>query len=103
MRTGERSVSDRSGNHLRAKVACLTSSQWQRSLPVDFHPKLTPKGSTLDGNQQTAMAERGLTICRHRVLTLMRVNGLRPVWRRKFVHTTDTWLPATLFTLTAVT
>ena len=37
---------------------------------------------------QTAMAERGLTIGRHRVRTLMRVNGLRPVWRRKFVHTT---------------
>ena len=38
---------------------------------------------------QTAMAERGLTIGRHRVHTpLMRVNGLRPVWRRKFVHTT---------------
>ena len=26
---------------------------------------------------------------RHRVRTLMRLNGLRPVWRRKFVHTTD--------------
>ena len=38
---------------------------------------------------QTAMAERGLTIGRRRVRTLMRVNGLRPVWRRKFVHTTD--------------
>jgi transposase InsO family protein len=38
---------------------------------------------------RTAMAERGLTIGRHRVRTLMRLNGLRPVWRRKFVHTTD--------------
>ncbi len=38
---------------------------------------------------QTAMVERGLTIGRHRVRTLMRANGLRPVWRRKFVHTTD--------------
>jgi putative transposase len=37
----------------------------------------------------TAMAERGLSIGRHRVRTLMRLNGLRPVWRRKFVHTTD--------------
>ena len=26
---------------------------------------------------------------RRRVRTLMRLNGLRPVWRRKFVHTTD--------------
>jgi putative transposase len=38
---------------------------------------------------QTAMAERGLAMGRHRVRTLMRLNGLRPVWRRKFVHTTD--------------
>ena len=38
---------------------------------------------------RTAMAERGLVLGRHRVRTLMRLNGLRPVWRRKFVHTTD--------------
>ena len=37
---------------------------------------------------KTAMAERGLAMGRHRVRTLMRLNGLRPVWRRKFVHTT---------------
>ena len=37
----------------------------------------------------TAMAERGMVMGRHRVRTLMRLNGLRPVWRRKFVHTTD--------------
>ena len=38
---------------------------------------------------RTAMAERGLAMGRHRVRTLMRLNNLRPVWRRKFVHTTD--------------
>ena len=37
----------------------------------------------------TCMAERGVAIGRHRIRTLMRLNGLRPVWRRKFVHTTD--------------
>jgi hypothetical protein len=37
----------------------------------------------------TSMAERGIAMGRHRVRTLMRLNGLRPVWRRKFVHTTD--------------
>ena len=36
----------------------------------------------------TAMAERGLAMGRHRVRALMRLNGIRPVWRRKFVHTT---------------
>ena len=35
------------------------------------------------------LAERGLDMGRHRVRTLMRLNGLRSVWRRKFVHTTD--------------
>ena len=38
---------------------------------------------------RTAMAERGQPMGRHRVRTLMRLNGLSPVWRRKFVHTTD--------------
>jgi transposase InsO family protein len=38
---------------------------------------------------RTAMAQRGQPMGRHRVRTLMRLNGLRPVWRRKFVHTTD--------------
>ena len=37
----------------------------------------------------TAMAERGQPMGRHRVRTLMRLNGIRPVWRRKFGSTTD--------------
>ena len=37
----------------------------------------------------TAIAERGQSMGRHRIRTLMRLNGLRPTWRRKFVHTTD--------------
>ena len=35
------------------------------------------------------MAERGLATAGHRVRTLMRLNVIRPVWRRKFVNTTD--------------
>jgi putative transposase len=38
---------------------------------------------------RTAMAKGGIAIGRHRVRTLMRLNCLRPVWRRKFIHTTD--------------
>ena len=38
---------------------------------------------------RTAMAKRGMVMGRHRIRTLMRLNGLRPVWRRKFIHTTD--------------
>ena len=36
-----------------------------------------------------ALQQQGVALGRHRVRTLMRANGLRPVWRRKFVHTTD--------------
>ena len=36
-----------------------------------------------------ALRERGVPMGRHRVRRLMRENGLRPAWRRKFVHTTD--------------
>ena len=37
----------------------------------------------------TAMAVRGQPMGRSAVRTLMRLNGLRPVWRRKLAHTTD--------------
>lgn len=36
-----------------------------------------------------ALRGRGVTAGRHRVRRLMRENGLAPVWRRKFVRTTD--------------
>lgn len=38
---------------------------------------------------RTALQSRGITMGRHRIRSLMRANSLRPVWRRKFVHTTD--------------
>lgn len=38
---------------------------------------------------QQAMVQEGRPIGRHRVRTLMRINGLRPIWKRKFIHTTD--------------
>ena len=36
-----------------------------------------------------ALRAQGLEVGRYRCRTLMRVNGLRPKWRRKFIHTTD--------------
>lgn len=36
-----------------------------------------------------ALANRGIAITRYRVRMMMRINGLRPVWKRKFIHTTD--------------
>lgn len=37
----------------------------------------------------TAMATQGIQIGRHKTRRLMRQCGLKPVWKRKFVHTTD--------------
>ena len=36
-----------------------------------------------------ALKQQGIAAGRHRVRTLMHINGLRPVWKRKFVQTTD--------------
>ena len=38
---------------------------------------------------RTALHMSGVTLGRHRIRSLMRANGLRSVWKRKFVHTTD--------------
>ncbi len=37
----------------------------------------------------TAMAHRGIRIGRYKMRSLMRKAALKPVWKRKFVHTTD--------------
>ena len=36
-----------------------------------------------------ALDNRGIAITRYRVRALMHINDLRPVWKRKFIHTTD--------------
>jgi transposase InsO family protein len=36
-----------------------------------------------------ALREKGLKIGRYRVRRLMRQSNLKPVWKREFVHTTD--------------
>ena len=38
---------------------------------------------------RVALQDQGLAVGRYRVRTLMRTLGLRPVWKRKFIHTTD--------------
>ena len=37
----------------------------------------------------TALSNRGVSVGRFKVRRLMRQAGLKPVWKRKFVHTTD--------------
>jgi len=36
-----------------------------------------------------ALDNRGIAVTRYRVRALMKSNGLRPIWKRKFIHTTD--------------
>lgn len=36
-----------------------------------------------------ALDNRGIAVTRYRVRALMKTNGLRPIWKRKFIHTTD--------------
>ena len=38
---------------------------------------------------QVALNTKGIAIGRHRVRRLMQESGLKPVWKRKFIHTTD--------------
>ena len=38
---------------------------------------------------RVALQTQGINVGRHRVRTLMRINGIRPIWERKFIHTTD--------------
>lgn len=38
---------------------------------------------------RVALSNQGINLGRYRVRTLMRLNSLHPVWKRKFIHTTD--------------
>ena len=38
---------------------------------------------------RVALRERGIQAGRYRIRTLMQKHGMRPVWKRKFMHTTD--------------
>ena len=58
------------GVHLKAAFAASGSAYGSRRL-------------------RAAVALRGVVMERYRVRTLMRQDGLRSVWKRKFVHTTD--------------
>ena len=73
------------GFRQRAKIApktCLVSTL----LKAEFAASGCVYGSRRLG---AAMRAQGLYIGRHRVRRLMRESKLRTVWRRKFVHTTD--------------
>ena len=66
----------------QAPVACADSDHLKAAFAAS---------GRADGSRRlcAALQKQGVTMGRHRVRTLMRANGLRPVCRRKFVHTTD--------------
>jgi putative transposase len=66
----------------RAPKACLVSTQ----LKAEFAASGKVYGSRRLG---ALLRAQGLRIGRYRVRRLMREHRLRAVWRRKFVHTTD--------------
>ncbi len=73
------------GARRRAKIApkaCLVSTQ----LKTEFAASGKVYGSRRLG---AVLRAQGLNIGRYRVRRLMRENRLRALWRRKFVHTTD--------------
>lgn len=39
--------------------------------------------------RRMAVHAKGLAVGRYRIRRLMRINGLRPAWKRQFIHTTD--------------
>ncbi len=66
----------------RAPVACTES--------VHAKAAFDASGSTYGSRRlSAALRAQGLDVGRHRCRTLMKANGLRPKWRRKFVHTTN--------------
>ena len=78
----------RSGYYVAAKrrraapAACVAS--------VHLKAAFAASGRTYGSRRLlAALRTRGVTMGRHRVRSLMRVNALRSVWKRKFMHTTD--------------
>jgi len=57
---------------------------------VHLKAAFAASGRTYDSRRlRAALDMSGVTMGRHRVRSLMRSNGLHPVWKRKFMHTTD--------------
>ena len=78
----------RSGYYSAAKASLAAPKVCAAS--VHLKAAFAASGRTYGSRRlRTALQSRGITIGRHRVRSLMRANQLRSVWRRKFIHTTD--------------
>ena len=75
----------------------LYAARKRRRLPKPFCVLSAQTKAAFEASGQSygsrrlsaALKLQGLAVGRHRARTLMRSNGLRARWRRKFVHTTD--------------
>ncbi len=78
----------RSGYYSAAKASLAAPKVC--AVSVHLKAAFAASGRTYGSRRlRTALQSRGITIGRHRVRSLMRTNQLRSVWRRKFIHTTD--------------
>lgn len=73
------------GARSRAQIAptvCATSVKLQAAFAAS--------GRTYGSRRLcSALVDKGISIGRYRIRCLMKKHGLRPVWKRKFVNTTD--------------
>lgn len=78
----------RSGVYSARKRAANSASV--NPLILQAHAAFQASGGCYGSRRlSAAMKQQGLAVGRHRARTLMRANGLRARWRRKFTHTTD--------------
>lgn len=77
-RSGYYEAQRRSAKPAQCKIGAHLKAQFQASQQSYGSRRLV-----------TAMANAGFRIGRYKVRSLMRQAALRPVWKRKFVHTTD--------------
>ena len=78
----------RSGVYAARKRAANSASV--NPLILQAHAAFQASGGCYGSRRlSAAMKQQGLAVGRHRARTLMRANGLRARWRRKFTHTTD--------------
>ena len=76
--------------------SCFYEAQRRSAKPVLCKASVHLRAAFMASHQSygsrrlvTAMASAGFVIGRYKVRSLMRQQALKPVWKRKFVHTTD--------------
>lgn len=73
-------------------AARVRASKPPRACPVAVHLQaaFASSGRSYGSRRLCAtLQNQGIDVGRQRVRTLMRIHGINPVWKRKFIHTTD--------------